>query len=76
MYDDDHLMQLRLNFLKGSRPKELRRLRREGELDSHLQNRADACRREAKRLVDSGETFEAQAWQWAIRTRLLETLPD
>ena len=76
MYDDGRLMDLRLNFLKGNRPKELRRLRDAEELDSHLQERADACRREAERLVKSGETFEAQAWQWAIRTKLLETPPD
>ena len=76
MYDDERLMDLRRNFLKGNRPKELRRLRDAGELEPHLQERADACRREVERLVKSGETFEGQAWQWAIRTTLLETSPD
>ena len=76
MYDDDRLKRLRRNFLSGNRPEELAQLTRDGHLEAHLQRRADACRREVKRLVGSGETFEEQAWQWAIRTVLLETPPD
>ena len=76
MYDDDRLKQFRRNFLEENRPDEFSRLERENALEEHLQERADACRREAKRLVDSGETFEAQALHWAIRTVLLETERD
>ena len=75
-YDDDRLKDLRLNFLTRSRPKELARLKGADELESHLQERADACRAEAKRLVSTGATFEAQATQWAIRTVLCEAQPD
>ncbi len=75
MYDDDRLKQLRRNFLRDNRPQEFDRLTNDGELEDHLQERADACRREAKRLVETG-TFEGQAWQWAIRTTLLEVEQD
>ena len=76
MYHDDQLKQFRLNFLKGERPEEYRQLRREGKLEQHLQEHADACRRKAASLVEQGETHEGQAWQWAIRIVLLETPPD
>ena len=67
MYNDDQLKQFRRNFLRGNRPEEFRRLKREGQLEAHLQEHADACRSRAASLVEQGETFEAQAWQWAIR---------
>lgn len=76
MYHDDQLKEFRSNFLANVRPEELSRLRNAGELDDHLQERADACSREATRLVEQGTTFEAQAWQWAIRTELLESERD
>ena len=76
MYEDDRLKQLRRNFLSGERPEEVAALEREGKLEAHLQERADACRKEAARLVESGTTFEGQAWQWAIRSVLLETVWD
>ena len=76
MYDDDTLKKLRSNFLRENRPQEFNRLRNAAELEDHLQERADACRREAKRLVETGTTFEGQAAQWAIRTTLLEVERD
>ena len=75
MYDDDRLKEYRRNFLRENRPEEFERLVNAGELEDHLQERADACRREADRLVENG-TFEGQAWQWAIRTTLLEAEQD
>ena len=66
MYDDDRLKELRRNFLQGNRPEELTQLAAEGELEAYLQRAADRCRREQKRLVESGETFEEQAWQWPV----------
>ena len=68
MYDDDRLKLYRRNFLKNVRPEDLEERERAGTLEAHLQERADACRKEAERLVTSGQTFEEQAWQWAIRT--------
>ena len=76
MYHDDRLKEMRLNFLRDNRKSEYRRLRRDGELEEHLQECATACRMRAKSYVDSGETHEGQAWQWAIRVVLLETPPD
>ena len=75
MYPDDDLKEKRLKFLRGNRPKEYRRLKQEGKLDAHLQASADACVKEAERLIETG-TFEGQAWQWAIRTELLESPQD
>ena len=76
MYDDDRLKQLRRNFLRDNRADEFNRLAAAGELDGHLQERADACRVKANWFVESGTTFEGQAWQWAIRTILLESPMD
>ena len=73
MYDDDQLKEFRLNFLRDVKPVEYERLLQEGELEDHLQERADACRTEQARLVENGTTFDAQAWQWAIRSVLLES---
>ena len=75
MYDDDHLKRLRRNYLENCQPDVLARLKRDGELEPHLQGIADACRREQSRLVESGRTWDGQAWQWAIRTQILE-LPE
>ena len=33
MYDEDELKEMRLDYLRECRPKELRRLRRAGELE-------------------------------------------
>lgn len=76
MYSDDDLKERRLKFLRENRPKEHRRLKQVGLLDAHLQASVDACVKEAKRLIETGTTFEAQAWQWAIRTELLESPQD
>ena len=76
MYPDDDLMDKRLKFLRENRPKEYRRLKQAGTLDAHLEAAAAACVREAERLIATGATFESQAWQWAIRSKLLESEPD
>ena len=72
MYDDDKLKSFRRNFLESERPDDLAALSIAGELETHLQEHADACRRRAAELVASGQTFDGQAWQWAIRSVLLE----
>ena len=73
---EDPLKTYRRNFLRENKPREYRRMRREGTLEAHLEQKAAACRREAARLVEQGITFEEQAWHWAIRSVLLETPPD
>ena len=75
-HDDEQLRDMRLRWLRENRPKQLRRLRKEGLLEQHLQETADLVRKEAKRLVESGETFGEQAWQWALRKWIYEALPD
>ena len=44
MYADDDLQDKRLKFLRDCKPQELRRLRKEGKLDGHLERRAAQCR--------------------------------
>ena len=72
-YDDAKLKQYRENFLRENRPDTYETLKQDGSLEAHLQEKADECRAEARRLVVEGITFEAQAWHWAIRSVLLET---
>ena len=73
MYDAEVLMEKREVFLRENRPKEYMRLKKSGELQAHLEKTARACRETAEGLVENGITFEAQAWQWAIRRELLDT---
>ena len=72
---DEDLKTFRRDFLKDCQPKEYRRLARKGELEAHLQSAADEARRFAEILVSQG-TAPAQAWQWAIRVKLLESEMD
>ena len=72
-YDNEHLMELREDFLIDNRPTYYERLVDEGRLEEHLEQMAERCRTEARRLVSQGITFTGQAWQWAIRSVLLET---
>ena len=76
MYDDARLMEMRLNYLDSEKPEELAALKRAGTLEEHLQERVDACRKEAKRLVAVERVSEVQADQWAIRTKLLDSPRD
>ncbi len=73
MYDDDRLKEIREQFLESMRPDELAELRQTGELEQHLQNKADSCRKHAASLIKSGHAFKEQAWNWAIRVVLLES---
>ena len=72
MYDDERLKALRRNYLEETKPEWYCLLVQEDRLAAHLQGKADACREEAKRIVAQGITFEEQAWQWAIRSVLLD----
>ena len=75
MYDDDDLQEKRLKFLKDCKPEELRRLRKEGKPDQHLERRATQCRRRAAEIEQDG-VHTARAWSVAIREVLLETEAD
>ena len=72
---DEELKDFRLDYLKRCERKEYRRLLKAGELEAHLQKRADSCRSFAAALIGNGE-FPGQAWHWAIRVRLLDTEMD
>ena len=68
-------MERREDFLRENRPKEYRRLRKAGEVEAHLERSSARCVQRAESLIASG-THEAQAWSWAIRSVLLESLED
>ena len=75
MYTDEELEEKRLTYLRLCKPKELRRLRKEGALAEHLERRARRCRDQVASLTQDG-VFEGRAWQVAIREALLETEAD
>ena len=76
MYSDDDLMDKRLDYLREITPAEYRRLKKDGELDEHLQYKAARCRKEVARMQEKEGVSEVQAWQWAIREVLLDTPRD
>ena len=74
MYHPDDLKDKRLRFLRENKRSEYRRLRQAGELEQHLEFRANRCIQRAQEILRSGATdIEGQAWSWAIREVLLDT---
>ena len=74
MYDDGRLMQYRRTFLRDNRPEEFERLTKNGELEAHLQQRADYCREDSK----GGGLVAAAFRQWRAkeyRTQFEEPKP-
>ena len=72
---DAELKKIGQEYLRDCEHKEYRRLARKGELDARLQEMADTARRRAEALIRQG-TFPPQAWQWAIREKILDTPMD
>jgi hypothetical protein len=64
-----------LRYLKTCKPKELKELKRNGELEQSLQLRARAAKRYALNLMESG-VWETEAWNRAIRLEILESDSD
>ena len=74
-YSDQELKDKALNFLQENRPKDLRRLRAQGQLEQELSERVEACKRYAKNLEQSGAQ-PMEAWHRAVRQYLLESESD
>ncbi len=70
---DEELMEMRLDWLRTCKPKELARMRRAGELQEHLKDCAEATRGWAE--MPSGE-WAGQAWKQAIRWVICESEDD
>ena len=70
-YSQEQLKDKRRNFLRSCNYAMFRRLVRTGEIDQHLETKANECRQYAEALVDQG-TFHEQAWSWAARVHLLD----
>ena len=63
---DEDLKNYARRYLRECRNTTYRELSKAGELEEHLQSRADAAREYAENLIARGE-FPPQAWHWAIR---------
>ena len=70
-YSEVQLKDKRRNFLRSCRYAVFRQLVRSGEIDQHLETKANECRQHAESVVDQG-TFYEQAWSWAARVHLLD----
>ena len=71
-YSQGQLQDKRRNYLRSCNYQEFRRLVRSGEIDAHLETKANECRRYAVALIEQG-TFYEQAWSWAVRVHLLDS---
>ncbi|MYB83920.1 MAG: hypothetical protein F4X54_04120 [Chloroflexi bacterium] len=72
MYSPEDLMEKRLTFLRENKPRRLRELRKSGELQAHLEESAERCKRTAESIMRTQPVPDSQAWSWAIRSELLE----
>jgi hypothetical protein len=72
---EDQLKEMALKFVKGSKPKEYKRMKAEGELEEYLRLKAKATREHAEDLIAGGE-WNKQAWATAERIVLLEANSD
>ena len=70
-YSQKQLKDKGRNFLRSCNYAMFRRLVRSGEIDQHLETKANECRQYAEALVDQ-RTFHEQAWSWAARVHLLD----
>ena len=70
-YSEVQLKDKRRNFLRSCRYAVFRQLVQSGEIDQHLETKADECREQVEALIDQG-TFCEQAWSWAARLHLLD----
>jgi hypothetical protein len=64
-----------LYFLRTNRPKVYKKLEQSGELEEYCQLKAQAAKRYAENLIQSGEWLN-QAWNRAIRLEILESETD
>ena len=68
---DDRLRQQVMTFERHARPRELRRMRQEGELDEYIAIKIRATRNHARYLIEAG-VMASEAWRRAIRQYILE----
>jgi len=64
-----------LKFFKECKPKQYRQMQKDGDLKEVCQLRAKATRRYALSLMENG-VWETEAWNRAIRTKILESDSD
>ncbi len=75
-YTDGGLEDIYLRYLRENRRKSYREMRRDGSLETHVANMVRHCRNAKERYVEEGAMDDELAWNWAIRTVLLNSAPD
>ena len=75
-YAPESLEGIRLRYLRENRRRSYRDMVKRGILDEHLTNMARICRNAKERYLAEGAMDDEQAWNWAIRSVLLDSLPD
>lgn len=64
-----------LAYIKECKPRDYRRMKRNGELEKYLDLAVEACQDYARRLIEQG-MWEREAWNMAIRQEILESESD
>lgn len=72
---EESLRKQALDYVKENRRKSYRQMKEDGELEEYLSLKVNACRRQAFNLIESG-VWENEAWNMAIREKILETESD
>ena len=75
-YADWQLDEIYLRYLRENRRKSYREMRMDGDLERHVAAMVRHCRNAKDRYLDEGAPSEEVAWNWAIRTVLLDSQPD
>ena len=75
-YPPESLEGIRQKYLWENRPASYRDMVKRGILVEHLVNMAKFARKRKASFMDEGAPDEQTAWNWAIRTVLLDSQPD
>lgn len=74
-HSQEELAEKALDFVKSIKPKEYRRMKKEGTLTEYCARKARAARDYAENLMATGEPAKI-AWNRAIRLEILESETD
>ena len=75
-YADWQLEEVYLRYLRENRRTSYREMRRDGGLEEHVAAMVRHCRNAKEQHLREGAADDETAWNWAIRTVLLDSQPD
>ncbi len=75
-YTDEQLEEIYLQYLRENRRQSYREMRRAGDLERHVAAMVRHCRNAKEHSLSEGAADDEIAWNWAIRTALLDSRPD